>query len=54
MQMRSEKAVIPSLIQKKNSVNKRRFYFKASNVILGLIFPVTLLIVWEVAGAMGF
>lgn len=54
MQMRAEKAVIPPLIQKKKSVNKRRLYLKASNMVLGLIFPVSLLIVWEIAGAMGF
>ncbi|MDN4602443.1 ABC transporter permease [Paenibacillus sp. F6_3S_P_1C] len=52
--MRAEKAVIPPLIQKKKLVNKRRLYLKASNVVLGLIFPVSLLIVWEIAGAMGF
>lgn len=54
MQMRAEKAVIPPLIQKKKSVNRRRLYLKASNLVLGLIFPVSLLIVWEIAGAMGF
>jgi sulfonate transport system permease protein len=54
MQMRTEKAVIPPLIQKKKSVNRRRLYLKASNLVLGLIFPVSLLIVWEIAGAMGF
>jgi sulfonate transport system permease protein len=54
MQMRAEKAVIPHLIQKKNSVKRRKFYLRASNLVLGLIVPVTLLLVWEVAGAMGY
>ncbi|WP_079696171.1 MULTISPECIES: ABC transporter permease [unclassified Paenibacillus] len=52
--MRAEKAVIPPLIQKKNSVKRRKFYLRASNMVLGLIVPVSLLIVWEVAGAMGY
>ncbi|MFS0856217.1 ABC transporter permease [Paenibacillus taichungensis] len=52
--MRAEKAVIPPLIQKKNSVKRRKLYLRASNMVLGLIVPVTLLIVWEVAGAMGY
>lgn len=54
MQMRAEKAVIPPLIQKKNSVKRRKLYLRASNMVLGLIVPVALLIVWEVAGAMGY
>lgn len=54
MQMRAEKAVIPPLIQKKNSVKSRKLYLRASNMVLGLIVPVCLLIVWEVAGAMGY
>ncbi|SDK17053.1 sulfonate transport system permease protein [Paenibacillus sp. ov031] len=54
MQMRAEKAVIPPLIQKKNSVKRRKLYLRASNMVLGLIVPVSLLIVWEVAGAMGY
>ncbi len=54
MQMRAEKAVIPPLIQKKNSVKRRKLYLRASNMGLGLIVPVSLLIVWEVAGAMGY
>ncbi|WP_413379657.1 ABC transporter permease [Paenibacillus taichungensis] len=52
--MRAEKAVIPPLIQKKNSVKRRKLYLRASNMVLGLIVPVALLIVWEVAGAMGY
>ncbi|NEU60286.1 ABC transporter permease [Paenibacillus sp. ALJ109b] len=52
--MRAEKAVIPPLIQKKNSVKSRKLYLRASNMVLGLIVPVCLLIVWEVAGAMGY
>ncbi|WP_091000690.1 ABC transporter permease [Paenibacillus sp. OK003] len=52
--MRAEKAVIPPLIQKKNSVKRRKLYLRASNMVLGLIVPVSLLIVWEVAGAMGY
>ncbi|WP_063565234.1 ABC transporter permease [Paenibacillus sp. O199] len=52
--MRAEKAVIPPLIQKKNSVKRRKLYLRASNMGLGLIVPVSLLIVWEVAGAMGY
>jgi len=54
MQMRAEKAIITPLIQKKKSVKRRRLYLRTSNMILGLIVPVTLLIVWEVAGAMGY
>lgn len=54
MQMRAEKAVIPPLIQKKNSVKRRKLYLRTSNMVLGLIVPVSLLIVWEVAGAMGY
>lgn len=54
MQMRAEKAVIPPLIQKKNSVKRRKLYLRASNMVLGLIVPVCLLIVWEVAGTMGY
>ncbi|MFB8374217.1 ABC transporter permease [Paenibacillus taichungensis] len=52
--MRAEKAVIPPLIQKKNSVKRRKLYLRASNMVLGLIVPVCLLIVWEVAGTMGY
>lgn len=54
MQMRAEKAVIPPLIQKKNSLKRRKLYLRASNMVLGLIVPVCLLIVWEVAGTMGY
>jgi sulfonate transport system permease protein len=54
MQMRAEKAVIPPLIQKKNSAKRRKLYLRASNMVLGLIVPVCLLIVWEVAGTMGY
>lgn len=54
MQMRAEKAVIPPLIQKKNSVKRRKLYLRASNMVLGLIVPLCLLIAWEVAGTMGY
>ncbi|RAW13030.1 ABC transporter permease [Paenibacillus taichungensis] len=52
--MRAEKAVIPPLIPKKNSVKRRKLYLRASNLVLGLFVPVTLLLVWEVAGVMGY
>ncbi|WP_315796330.1 ABC transporter permease [Paenibacillus sp. BIC5C1] len=52
--MRAEKAVIPPLIPKKNSVKRRKLYLRASNTVLGLFVPVTLLLVWEVAGVMGY
>lgn len=53
MQVSMEEAAITPLKSKKNSVQGRGISIRTTNVLLGLILPVVLLLVWELAGAMG-
>ncbi|WP_339319727.1 ABC transporter permease [Paenibacillus sp. FSL R10-2734] len=53
MQFSAEKAVISPLIQKKNPAKRRRLSIQTTNLLLGLILPVAILLIWEIAGAMG-
>lgn len=53
MQFSAEKAVISPLIQKKNSAKRRGLSIQTTNILLGLILPVAILLIWEIAGAMG-
>jgi sulfonate transport system permease protein len=53
MQYSAEKAVISPLIHKKNPVKKRGLSIQTTNILLGLILPIALLLIWEIAGAMG-
>lgn len=54
MQASAEKALVPPLTNKKNRVKHRRLSILTSNLLLGIIVPVSLLIIWEVAGALGY
>ncbi|WP_419884813.1 ABC transporter permease [Paenibacillus sp. B-A-8] len=53
MQFSAEKAVISPLIQKKNPAKRRGLSIQTTNILLGLILPVAILLIWEIAGAMG-
>lgn len=53
MQVSMEEAAISPLKSHKKSVKRRGLSIRTTNVLLGLILPVVLLLVWELAGAMG-
>ncbi|CAH1200543.1 Putative aliphatic sulfonates transport permease protein SsuC [Paenibacillus plantiphilus] len=53
MQASAEEAVVSTLMKKKNRAKRRGLSIRATNVLLGAILPLTLLLVWEVAGARG-
>lgn len=53
MQASAKEAAISPLIHKKNPVKRRGLSIRTTNALLGLILPVVLLLVWELAGAMG-
>lgn len=53
MQVSMEEAAISPLKSHKKSVKRRGLSIQTTNVLLGLILPVVLLLVWELAGAMG-
>lgn len=53
MQASAEEAVVTSLMKKKNRAKRRGLSIRATNVLLGAILPLTLLLVWEIAGARG-
>ncbi|WHY17976.1 ABC transporter permease [Paenibacillus sp. G2S3] len=53
MQFSAEKAVISPLIQKKNPAKRRGLSIQTTNILLGLILPVAIVLIWEIAGAMG-
>lgn len=52
MQFSAEKAVISPLIQKKSPAKRRGPSIQTTNILLGLILPVAILLIWEIAGAM--
>lgn len=53
MQVSMEEAAISPRNSHKKSVKRRGLSIRTTNVLLGLILPVVLLLVWELAGAMG-
>lgn len=53
MQVSMEEAAISPQKSHKKSVKRRGLSIRTTNVLLGLILPVVLLLVWELAGAMG-
>lgn len=53
MQVSMEEAAISPLKSHKKSVKRRGLSIQTTNVLLGLILPVVLLLLWELAGAMG-
>jgi len=53
MQVGIEKSVVTPLIKKKSRVKNRGISIQVSNALLSILLPVILLIIWEVAGALG-
>lgn len=54
MQASAEKALVPPLTEKRRRVKSRRLSILTSNLLLGLIVPVSLLIIWEISGRAGY
>lgn len=54
MQASAEKAVSPPLIRQQRTTKRRSLSRSATNFLLGLIVPLSLLIAWELAGKMGY
>lgn len=54
MQASAEKALIPPLARKKNPLKSRKLSILTANMLLGLIVPVGLLVIWEIAGRMEY
>lgn len=54
MQASAEKALVPPLSPKKRTLKSSSLSIMTTNLLLGLLVPVGLLIAWEIAGTLGY